>query len=105
MEQLYYLIMTLLAYFLFYMLMKFIIEIAEIIIFVKIDAMNPDNTENMREVIVYYMHEKEEAWATSFVTHIIEKNESFIKGFVSEDDIQNLVEKNLIFNFIDNKEN
>lgn len=58
----------------------------------------------MKKVIVYFMHEKEEAMATSIISSITEKTESFFKGEVTDDDIKNLAEKNLIFSIIDTGE-
>ncbi|MBK9629500.1 MAG: hypothetical protein IPO62_00285 [Saprospiraceae bacterium] len=58
----------------------------------------------MKQVIVYFMHEKEETMASSIISSITEKTESFFKGEVTDDDIKNLAAKNLIFSIIDPRE-
>lgn len=58
----------------------------------------------MKQVIVYFMHEKEEAMASSIISSITERTDSFYKGEVNDDDIKKLVEKNLIFSITDTDE-
>ncbi len=58
----------------------------------------------MKQVIVYFMHEKEEAMAYSIISSITERTDSFYKGEVNDDDIKKLVEKNLIFSITDTDE-
>lgn len=47
----------------------------------------------MKQVIVYFMHEKEEAMASSIISSITERTDSFYKGEVNDDDIKNLLKR------------
>ncbi len=47
----------------------------------------------MKQVVVYFMHEKEDAMASSIITSITEKTDSFYKGEVTDEDIVKLEEK------------
>ncbi|MBK9961226.1 MAG: S8 family serine peptidase [Saprospiraceae bacterium] len=58
----------------------------------------------MKQVIVYFMNEKEETLASSIISLIRDRTESFFVGQVTDDDIKNLVKYNLIFTLIENNE-